>query len=118
MMFLQRSLSNIADARNALGRFKAMFNAQTLNEPPFKIDPAQEYALQAQGVSFEWESTMKGKVGRRRWCLKRRRRWWWRREESRRRSGRSSAERHDVHPARDARGRRWACQASARTSRA
>ncbi|KAJ6528832.1 hypothetical protein B0H19DRAFT_1083174 [Mycena capillaripes] len=90
-----RSLSNIADARNALGRFKAVFNAQTLDEAPFKIDPAQEYALDAQGVSFEWESTMKeevkgkGKAGRRRWCLKRRRRRWWRREESRRRSGRS-----------------------------
>ncbi|KAJ7862957.1 hypothetical protein B0H13DRAFT_1899808 [Mycena leptocephala] len=84
-----RSLSKIADARNALSRFKAVFNAQTLNEALFKIDPAQEYALDAQGVSFEWESTMKGKVGRRRWCLKRRRWRWWRREESRRGSGRS-----------------------------
>ncbi|KAJ6548467.1 ABC protein [Mycena capillaripes] len=59
MMFLPRSLSNIADARNALGRLKAVFNAQTLDEAPFKIDPAQEYALDAKGVSFEWESTMK-----------------------------------------------------------
>ncbi|KAJ6536081.1 hypothetical protein B0H19DRAFT_1382882 [Mycena capillaripes] len=46
---------------NALGRFdiKAVFNVKTLNEAPFTIDPAQEYALDAKGVSFEWESTMK-----------------------------------------------------------
>ncbi|KAJ7845321.1 hypothetical protein B0H13DRAFT_2363720 [Mycena leptocephala] len=37
-----RSLSKIADAWNALSRFKAVFNAQTLNEAPFKIDPAQD----------------------------------------------------------------------------
>ncbi|KAJ6521608.1 hypothetical protein B0H19DRAFT_1244587 [Mycena capillaripes] len=59
MIFLPRSLSNIADARNALGHLKAVFNAQTLNEVPFKIYPAQEYALDAKGVSFGWESTMK-----------------------------------------------------------
>ncbi|KAJ6521987.1 hypothetical protein B0H19DRAFT_1086291 [Mycena capillaripes] len=44
MMSLPRSLSNIADARNAL--LKASFNAQTLNEAPFKIDAA---ALDAKG---------------------------------------------------------------------
>ncbi|KAJ7221015.1 ABC protein [Mycena haematopus] len=59
MMFLPRALSNIADARNALGRLAIVFHAESRLEVPFKIDPTQEYALVAKDVSFEWETGSK-----------------------------------------------------------
>ncbi|KAJ7164009.1 ABC protein [Mycena crocata] len=59
MMFLPRALSNIADGRNALNRLSRAFHAEVLTDVPFKIDPAQEFALQATDVSFEWESVSK-----------------------------------------------------------
>ncbi|KAJ6570146.1 ABC protein [Mycena vulgaris] len=59
MMFLPRALSNIADARNALNRLTRAFHAEVLMDVAFKIDPAQEFALEAKDVSFEWESVAK-----------------------------------------------------------
>ncbi|KAJ7352413.1 ABC protein [Mycena albidolilacea] len=59
MMFLPRALSNIADGRNALNRLSRLFHAEVLTDVPFKIDPAQEFALEAKDVSFEWESGSK-----------------------------------------------------------
>lgn len=58
-MFLPRALSNIADGRNALNRLSRLFHAEVLTDVPFKIDPAQEFALEAKDVSFEWESGSK-----------------------------------------------------------
>ncbi|KAJ7086116.1 ABC protein [Mycena belliarum] len=59
MMFLPRALSNIADARNALNRLTRTFHADVLTDVVFKIDPEQEFALDAKDVSFEWESVSK-----------------------------------------------------------
>ncbi|KAF7327458.1 ABC protein [Mycena kentingensis (nom. inval.)] len=59
MMFLPRALSNIADARNSLGRLEQTFHAEMLQDAPFVIDPEQQHALVANNVSFEWESVLK-----------------------------------------------------------
>ncbi|KAJ7056634.1 ABC protein [Mycena amicta] len=59
MLFLPRALSNIADARNALNRITLAFQAETMDEVPFLIDPEQKYALLAEDVSFQWESAFK-----------------------------------------------------------
>ncbi|KAJ7454700.1 ABC protein [Mycena latifolia] len=59
MMFLPRALSNIADARNALNRLSRLLHAEVLTGVAFKIDPKQEFALDAKDMSFEWESGAK-----------------------------------------------------------
>jgi ATP-binding cassette subfamily C (CFTR/MRP) protein 1 len=64
MMFLPRALSNIADSRNALNRLSRAFHAEVMTEVAFKIDPAQEFALEAKDVSFEWESVSKDRESR------------------------------------------------------
>jgi ABC-type uncharacterized transport system fused permease/ATPase subunit len=59
MIFLPRALSNIADARSALSRLSRSLHAEVLTDVPFKIDPTQDFALEAKNVSFEWESASK-----------------------------------------------------------
>ncbi|GLB40166.1 putative ABC protein [Lyophyllum shimeji] len=56
MMFLPRALSATADARNALARLSRVFHAEVMKENPILENPDQEYALEAIGVTFEWET--------------------------------------------------------------
>lgn len=56
MMFLPRSLSATADARNALARLTLVFHAEVMTDSIFTIDPDQDCALQATNVTFEWET--------------------------------------------------------------
>ncbi|KAG6864332.1 hypothetical protein C0991_010404 [Blastosporella zonata] len=56
MMFLPRALSATADARNALNRLTPLFHAEVMEDVAFKVDPEQEYALEATDATFEWET--------------------------------------------------------------
>ncbi|KAJ7758845.1 ABC transporter type 1, transmembrane domain-containing protein [Mycena maculata] len=53
MMFLPRALSNITDARNAVGRLQKCFHAEVLTDVPFLIDPTQGPALDLKEVEVE-----------------------------------------------------------------
>ncbi|KAJ7779407.1 hypothetical protein DFH07DRAFT_1030143, partial [Mycena maculata] len=56
MMFLPRTLSSIADARNALRRLSVVFRAEMRTGEAFVIDSAQELALRAEGAAWAWET--------------------------------------------------------------
>lgn len=55
MMFLPRALSATADARNALARLTTVFHAEVMKDLSINVDTHQEYALEANDVTFEWE---------------------------------------------------------------
>ena len=55
MLFLPRSLSATADARNALARLSPIFHAEVVADVAFTIEPTQNLALQVKDATFEWE---------------------------------------------------------------
>lgn len=62
MMLLPRALSAITDSRNAFHRLSAVFEAELMPENAFTIDRDQEYALDVQDTTFEWEETQGGET--------------------------------------------------------
>ncbi|KAJ7887683.1 hypothetical protein B0H13DRAFT_1627417 [Mycena leptocephala] len=60
-MFVPRTLSAIADARDALARLSLVFRAPLREGAPFVVDPEQEAAVWAKGAGREWEEKLKGK---------------------------------------------------------
>ncbi|KAF5390738.1 hypothetical protein D9757_004569 [Collybiopsis confluens] len=55
MMFLPRAMSVTTDAQNAFSRLVKIFEAKTLDDIPFIVDPTQELALNVTDASFQWE---------------------------------------------------------------
>ncbi|TFY77333.1 hypothetical protein EWM64_g6678 [Hericium alpestre] len=55
LMMLPMSFSTIADARNAISRLHDVFTAELVTET-LVIDPTLEYAIEAKGASFTWDS--------------------------------------------------------------
>lgn len=57
-MFLPRSLSATADARNALARLQRIFTAELRAEEAIHIDEDLKLALQVADATFEWETAV------------------------------------------------------------
>ncbi|KAF8900175.1 ABC protein [Gymnopilus junonius] len=57
MMFLPRGLSATADARNAFSRLRKVFTAEIRSEQNLVIDEGQEFAIQVDNATFEWEES-------------------------------------------------------------
>ncbi|KAJ7204160.1 ABC protein [Mycena pura] len=55
MMFLPRALSATADARTALARLSAVFNAPLREGAPFAVDTTMEEALRVDACGWVWE---------------------------------------------------------------
>ena len=58
MLFLPRSISATADARNAMVRLKKLFHAETMPARPFVIDPELPLAVDVRNATFEWEKSL------------------------------------------------------------
>ena len=58
MLFLPRSISATADARNAMVRLKKLFHAETMPARPFGIDPELALAVDVRDATFEWEKSL------------------------------------------------------------
>ncbi|KAI4517938.1 P-loop containing nucleoside triphosphate hydrolase protein [Schizophyllum commune Loenen D] len=58
MLFLPRSISATADARNAMVRLKKLFHAETMPARPFVIDPELKLAVDVRNATFEWEKSL------------------------------------------------------------
>ncbi|KXN81322.1 Multidrug resistance-associated protein 1 [Leucoagaricus sp. SymC.cos] len=57
MMLLPRSLTAITDSMNAFQRLSSAFEAELMPEDSLTIDRGQQYAIDVQGATFEWEET-------------------------------------------------------------
>jgi ATP-binding cassette, subfamily C (CFTR/MRP), member 1 len=57
-MLMPRALSAISDARNALGRLRAVFDAEVLTDEPFGVDPSMKLAVDVEDATFEWEESL------------------------------------------------------------
>ncbi|TRM64247.1 P-loop containing nucleoside triphosphate hydrolase protein [Schizophyllum amplum] len=58
MLFLPRSLSATADARNAISRLNKLFHAETMPARPFIVDSELKLALDVRNATFEWEASL------------------------------------------------------------
>ncbi|KAF5359779.1 hypothetical protein D9756_003206 [Leucocoprinus leucothites] len=57
MMLLPRALTAITDSTNAFQRLTHVFEAEFMPDDTVVIDSTQEYALDVQDATFEWEET-------------------------------------------------------------
>lgn len=57
MMLLPRALTAITDSKNAFQRLSKVFEAELMPDEFVKVDRSQQYALDVQDATFEWEET-------------------------------------------------------------
>ena len=62
-MFFPRGLSANSDARNAIARLSAVFNAEIRTGASLAVEDDLKWAVQVDNATFEWEETLSNEQG-------------------------------------------------------